>query len=193
MLSFYDFLWWLPVSIAIPHMSLPEAFPALSLVHLYATYSAIYAAGWESWWRTLLGTFLLSKAMGLAHESIWDAFEPLIIGKPGHGAGVDPVRHNQPSVLDKDGQPLGPQSVLLPGTQLRVDRHDGKGFRPHVIPGRPVSTNERRAIEAFFTQEERDALKAAGVEPWHLDARKVLPKERCEELREEHGLWRDDL
>ena len=124
-LPLYPLLWWLPVSITAGYM--PGSIPIVSLLHLYATYSAIDDAEWQSWWSISLGTLLLSKAMGMAHESIWDGFEPLVVGREGHGAGVQQaVRSRKASMLDKDGKPLDPQSVLVPSTQ------------PIAIPGEPT-------------------------------------------------------
>ena len=96
---------WLPLSIVVPYMPLPESVPFLSLVHLYASYSACVDALWESWWSLALGTFLLAKAMGLAHESFWDAFEPFIVGREGHGAGVQRPMVHHGHMLDKDDKP----------------------------------------------------------------------------------------
>ena len=189
-LPFRALCWpWLLISIALPYTPIHEAL--LGLVHLYAAYSAIQEAEWQSWWSVLLGSFLLAKAMGLAHESLWDAFEPLLIGSDGHGAGKrEPSTERKPaSVLDKDGKPLGPQSCLVPGTQLRLDAHDGRGYLPYVIPGKPVFGSERKAIEAFFTSEELDALKAADIRPWDERAPTVIAAERADEIRREHGLW----
>jgi hypothetical protein len=177
------------IVMTLPYMPLPESVPVLNLVHLYAAFSACEEAQWESWWKIALGSLLLAKAMGLAHESLWDAFEPLLVGREGHGAGT-PVRRSA-DMLDKDGRPLGPQSLLMPGTQLRVDAHDGRGFRPFVVPGEPVFPSERKAIEAFFTSDELGALKAAGIGPWEARAREVLPPERLAEIRETYGLWSD--
>ena len=195
-LSPVTLFWWLPATViatyAMEYLSDSSSI-VVSGMHLYAAYRAIEEAEWERWWTTLLGTFLFSKAMGLSHESIWDAFEPLLIGRKGHGAGTrKTVAHGRkPDVLDKDGKPLGRQSLLMPGTQLRVDAHDGRGFQPFVIPGEPTFPSERKAIEAFFTKEELGALKEAGVRPWdEVGARKVIAPARFEEIRSTHGLWK---
>ena len=127
----------------------------------------------------------------LQHESIWDAFEPLIFGRTGHGAGTlkETPRAKMPDMLDKDGRPLGPSSVLVPGTRLRVDTHDGRGFRPYVIPGKPSFPSDKKEIKAFFTTAELDALRAAGIEPWDEKARTVLTAERSAEIHATFGLW----
>ena len=200
-LPIYNLAWWLPISIAVPYLPLPESVPVLGLLHLYATYDAIVEAEWSSstwfcWLKIISAMFLLAKAMGLTHESIWDALEPALIGREGHGAGrrrAVPQGNSgrKPDMLDKDGRPLGSQSVLVPGTQLQIDVHDGGGFRPFIIPGEPTFPSERRAIEAFFTKEEHQALKEASIRPWDPSASKVLTKERFESVREEHGLWRE--
>ena len=162
------------------------------MVHLYAAYNAIIAAGWASWWSIVPGALLAQKAMGLTHEAIWDAFEPFVFGRPGHGAGYrrEVRQSRKPDLLDKDGKPLGSQTVLCPGTQVRVDKHDGRGFQPFIIPGEPTFPSERKAIEALFTKEELGALKAARAKPWEKEAQHVLTSERVAELREMHGLWK---
>jgi hypothetical protein len=93
-------------------------------------------------------------------------------------------------VRDKDGRPLGPQTVLAPGTQIQLDTHDGQGFQPFILPGYPVFTNERKAIEAIFTADELAALKAVGYKPWDAEAERFLPEERVRQIRTQHGLWK---
>jgi hypothetical protein len=186
---------WLPITVAASYLNevLSDQSFFVSVLHLYAAYQAINEENWERWWTTIVGMFLLSKAMGLAHESIWDAFEPLLVGRKGHGAGTrKTVAHGRkPDMTDKDGKPLGSQSLLVPGTQVRVDTHDGRGFQPFIIPGDPTFPSERKAIEAFFTKDELSALKEAGVRAWdEAGARKVLAPERFEEIRSTHGLWK---
>ena len=198
-LPLVSLLWWLPASIVASYGKemLPDSLPIESALHLYAAYSAIVDAEWERWWAIMFGTLLLQKAMGLSHEAIWDAFEPFIIGRPGHGVGTTkkvflpkstPGRERD--VLDKDGNPLGAQTVLAPGTQIRVDAHDGRGFQPFIIPGTPTFSNERKAIEAFFTKQELDALHAAGVRPWDSGAQNILQASRVKSIRDEYGLWK---
>lgn len=195
LLSPFALLWWMPWSIVLSYVKeiIPDAIPIESLLHLYAAYDSIVEAGWTSWWSTILGTLILQKAMGLSHEAVWDAFEPFVVGRKGHGAGTQRTvaKGRKPDMLDKDGQPLGAQTVLVPGTQLRVDRHDGRGFQPFVIPGEPVFTNERKAIEAFFTKDELEAMRSANVRCWDNGAQALLPKERAEQIRDTHGLWRE--
>ena len=183
-----DLLWWLPASIFLSLCKdmVPESIPVESVLHLYAAYSAIADARWVSLWSILPGTLLLQKAMGLSHEAIWDALKPFV--KPDHGTEVQHRR--KPDMLDKDGKTLGPQTLLCPGTQIRLDNHDGRGFQPFIIPGEPTFPSERKAIEAFFTDEELDALKAARIKPWEDEAQQVLTPGRVVKLREEHGLWK---
>lgn len=186
-LPLYSFFWWLPGSVIIGYLPLPESIPCVSLMHLYATFSAIDDAEWQSWWSIGVGTFILSKAMGMAHEYICEGFEPIFFGgREGHGAGTC-----EPDILDKDGKPLGAQTVLVPGSQLRMDLHDGGGCLPYIIPGKPVFHNERQAIEGFFTKDELAALKSSGIKPWEASARTALTKERADQIRDQHGLWRE--
>lgn len=187
-LPFSALLWWLPASFLASRAKemVPDGMPVESLLHLYATWDSIVAAGWESWWQILIGCVTLQKAMGMAHEGALEALNGGQKNDRNGAANGRPV-----DMLDKDGRPLGPQTVLVPGTQVRVDAHDGHGFRPYIMPGEPTFPSERRAIEAFFTKEERDALRASNVKPWESGARSVLTRERFEQIREEQGLWRD--
>jgi hypothetical protein len=194
-LPLYTFFWWLPVSIVVTEgrlfCGLPDSIPLVGLLHLYATFWTIVDDSWESWWKIGLGTLLLSKVMGIGHEALWDAFEPFVFGREGHGAGTQQtVSRRPPDVRDKDGRPLGPQTVLAPGTQIQLDTHDGQGFQPFILPGCPVFTNERKAIEAIFTADELAALKAVGYKPWDAEAERFLPEERVRQIRTQHGLWK---
>ena len=134
------------------HSSVDAAFrfhPLHWLLHLYATYSAIEDAEWQTWWKFGLGTLLLSKAMGMAHESIWAAFWDLVVTDGAETRNDERQKEMHSAqlpffgkALDKDGHPLGAQSMLVPGTQLKVDVHDGRGYRPFVIPGEPIFDTE---------------------------------------------------
>jgi len=128
-------LWWFPPWVATFYLPLPpviRSVPKNFVLSLIAVCHSMVAEGWTSRARMLIGTFFLGQLMNLVHQALWDAFEPILIGNPNHGRGRQEERPMpKREILDKDGRPLGPNSVLLPGTEVLVDgRRCVVGQRP---------------------------------------------------------------
>ena len=174
-------LFSLPVWVFIFYLPLPlTSYKTFAACTLATYYGLTVLEGWMSWWKIAAGTFFLAQCMNLSLSALWDAAEPFLIGSPNFGSGKQLVRHppKRRVILDKDGKPLGPQTVLLPGTELLVD---GK---PYIVPGERVTAATsiaagdptRAAAAAAFTQNELDALAMMGVKPWDPVARDALEK-----------------
>ena len=123
-------MWSFPCWVAVFYLPLPRAVPKTYMLSLAAVFRSLTVEGWTSWLSLIVGTLIFAQAMNLTHSALWDAAEPFLIGNPSHGRGRQVERAaKKHSITDLDGRPLGPDTLLVPGTKVLLD---GK---PHTIPG----------------------------------------------------------
>jgi hypothetical protein len=171
-------IYCLPVWVIVFYIPLPLTSYLLFAVCALTTYRGLVAEGWTTWLGLVAGTVVLAECMNLSLSALWDAAEPFLIGSPEFGKGKQLRRPPKRVILDKDGKPLGPHTVLSPGAELLVDG------RPYTVPGERVTAatsiaagdSARGAAAAAFTQKELDALSSIGLKPWDPQARDALEK-----------------